>query len=118
MAEKLLKGGGGVVDKGCFYLLVEIVEQGIDEGGLAGPHLPGDGHKTPALVDPVNHGGKRLAVAGGVVKKLGIGSQVKRLLGEAVEGGVHKNLWDAGFREQGQKNRVQGTGSKENNYEL
>jgi hypothetical protein len=89
MPEQLLKGGGGMVDKGCFYLLVEIVKHGVDEGGFTGPHLPGDGHETPALVDPVNHGGERLAVAGGVVEKLGIRSQVKRFFTKVEKVEIH-----------------------------
>ncbi len=68
-----------MVDKDCFYLFTEVVEQGVDEGSLAGTNLSGKSDKTFPLVDPIDHGGKCLPVGRRQKEKLGIRSEIKRV---------------------------------------
>ena len=67
-------------NKDRFYICAEVAEKGVDKGGFTGANFSGDGDKPFPLIDPVNHRGKCLPVAGGQIEELGVRCEIKRLL--------------------------------------
>ncbi len=86
-----LEGQVGVENKDGLHLVLHaaLLQKGSEHRGLAQPHLADHGHEPLAVLQPVDHGGKGLLVAGAQIEEARVRGDVEGLALETVVGEVH-----------------------------
>ncbi len=87
--EKRHGGQARILDGGHDNILVELAEQGADEGGLAGAHAPGKQQKSLAVAHAVDQYRQGLPVLAPQPQEGRVGADLERLLRQSVEVAVH-----------------------------
>jgi len=69
-------------ESGSMHVIVELLQEGMDQGCLTGTHFTCKDSKPPVVVDPADELGQGLPVSGTQVEGAWIRGDVKRLPGE------------------------------------
>src|SRR5436190_1191166 len=83
VAQHLLGLGNGVENQRALALsLLQLLDERVDQGRLAGAHLAGEDDKAFARVDAVEKSRQRLPVAGAEIEKTRVRGNIEGLAAE------------------------------------
>jgi len=78
-------------ESGSVHVMVELLQEGMDQGCFAGTHFTCKDSKPPVVVDPADELGQSLPVSGTQVKGAWIRCDVKRLPGKTEMALIRRN---------------------------